>query len=117
MRCHQLTVLTVLSAVPLANFATPLAPLDDLRVKHTWNAVPPNWETLGHPPASTTIDLHIALVPHREKALIDALYEVSAPRSPQRVPFNTPPRTQHSRVLLLVVDMEHTCQRSRSLGL
>ncbi len=94
MRCHQLSVLSVLAAAPLANFATPLAqPWDDLRVKHTWNAVPHNWETLGHPPAGTTIDLHLALKPHHENALVDALYDVSAPRSPKYVLSNTPQRT------------------------
>ncbi|KAF8262587.1 subtilisin-like protein [Lactarius quietus] len=46
---------------------------------HSWNKVPENWVNLGHPTAGTTIDLHIALRPHRESALIDALYEVSDP--------------------------------------
>ncbi|KAI9454060.1 subtilisin-like protein, partial [Lactarius psammicola] len=69
---------------PFANFATPLTPSwDDILVKHTWSDVPPNWETLGHPPAGTTIDLHFVLKPHRENALIDALYEVSDLRSPK----------------------------------
>ncbi|KAF8257579.1 peptidase S8/S53 domain-containing protein [Lactarius quietus] len=54
---------------------------DNMQVKHTWNAVPENWECLGPPPSGTTIDLHIALKPHRENALIDALYEVSDPRN------------------------------------
>jgi hypothetical protein len=95
MRYRQLSVLFVLAAVPLLNLAKPLAPpssWDDIRVKHTWNAIPPNWETLGHPPADTTIDLHIALIPQYENALIDALYEVSDPRSPKYVLSNTPPR-------------------------
>ncbi|KAF8265387.1 subtilisin-like protein [Lactarius quietus] len=56
---------------------------DNMQVKHTWNAVPANWECLGPPPSGTTIDLHIALKPHRENALIDALYEVSDPRNPR----------------------------------
>ncbi|KAF8257577.1 subtilisin-like protein [Lactarius quietus] len=56
---------------------------DNMQVKHTWNAVPENWECLGPPPSGTTIDLHIALKPHRENALIDALYEVSDPRNPR----------------------------------
>ena len=43
MRWHQLSVLSVLAAATFADFVTPLAPpWDDLRVKHTWNAVPPN---------------------------------------------------------------------------
>ncbi|KAI9451808.1 subtilisin-like protein [Lactarius psammicola] len=83
MRYHQFSVLSVLAAAPLANFATHLAPpWDNIRVKHTWNDVPPNWEALGHPPAGTTIDLHLALRPHHENALIDALYRVSDPESP-----------------------------------
>ncbi|KAF8256804.1 subtilisin-like protein [Lactarius quietus] len=55
---------------------------DNMQMKHTWNAVPANWECLGPPPSGTTIDLYIALKPHRENALIDALYEVSDPRNP-----------------------------------
>ncbi|KAF8268764.1 subtilisin-like protein [Lactarius quietus] len=74
-------VLYILSAIPLAEFATPLAPRwGDIRLKHTWNTVPDNWESLGPPPSGTAIDLYIALKPHRESALIDALYEVSNPR-------------------------------------
>ncbi|KAH8982183.1 subtilisin-like protein [Lactarius hatsudake] len=84
MRCHQLYVISVLALVPLANIAMPLTPSwDDLRVKHTWGAVPPNWDSLGHPSAGTTIDLHFALKPHHENAVIDALYEVSDPKSPK----------------------------------
>ncbi|KAH9175612.1 subtilisin-like protein [Lactarius sanguifluus] len=84
MRYHQLSVISVLAVVPLANIAKPLVPLwDDLRVKHTWGAVPPNWESLGHPSAGTTIDLHFALKPNHENALVDALYEVSDPKSPK----------------------------------
>src|SRR6266702_1071511 len=107
MRCHQLRVsvlsaLSILAAAPLANFATSLArPWDDIRFKHTWNAVPPHWDTLGHPPADTTIDLHVALKAHNENALIDALYRVSDPRSPKHVLSNTLPRTIYSRVPLL----------------
>ncbi len=102
MRYHQLSVLSVLAAAPLANFATPHATLwDDIRVKHTWNDVPSNWETLGHPPAGTTIDLHVALQPHNENALINALYQVSTPKSPKHVLSNTPPRTMHLCVPLL----------------
>ncbi|KAF8264977.1 subtilisin-like protein [Lactarius quietus] len=76
-----------LAAAPtgiVGDHSTPLAPLwDNMQVKHTWNAVPANWECLGPPPSGTTIDLHIALKPHRENALIDALYEVSDPRNPR----------------------------------
>ncbi|KAH9027906.1 subtilisin-like protein [Lactarius hengduanensis] len=85
MRYHWLYALSFLIAPPLADFATPLAPWDDMRVKHTWSAVPANWETLGCPSAGTTIDLYIALNPHQENALIDALYEVSDPKHPRHV--------------------------------
>ncbi|KAI9454059.1 subtilisin-like protein [Lactarius psammicola] len=84
MHYRQLTRLTVLAVASLHNLANHLTPpWDDIREKHTWNAVPPNWEALGHPPAGTTIDLHLALKPHHENALIDALYAVSNPRSPK----------------------------------
>ncbi|KAH9170796.1 subtilisin-like protein [Lactarius sanguifluus] len=83
MRYHWLYVLSFLTAAPPADFATPLALWGDMRVKHTWSAVPANWETLGCPSAGTTIDLYIALNPHQEDALIDALYEVSDPKHPR----------------------------------
>ncbi|KAH9045018.1 subtilisin-like protein [Lactarius hengduanensis] len=54
-----------------------------MQVKHTWSAVPANWETLGCPSAGTTIDLYIALSPRQDNALIDALYEVSDPKHPR----------------------------------
>ncbi|KAH9012922.1 subtilisin-like protein [Lactarius hengduanensis] len=56
---------------------------DDLRAKHTWNSVPENWNNLGHPPADTTIDLHIALKAKNENVLIDTLIEVSSPGHPK----------------------------------
>ncbi|KAI9450439.1 peptidase S8/S53 domain-containing protein [Lactarius psammicola] len=77
MRYHWLFAVSLLTVALPADFAKPLVPWDDIRVKHTWNAVPANWESLGHPPAGTTIDLYIALNPHQESALIDALYEVA----------------------------------------
>ncbi|KAH9032627.1 hypothetical protein EDB84DRAFT_1561901 [Lactarius hengduanensis] len=93
MRYHRLFVLSVLTAAPLAKLATLLSsPWNDIHVKHTWNSVPINWESLGNPPAGTTIDFHVALKPHRESALIDALYEVSSPRHPKRVISHTSPR-------------------------
>jgi hypothetical protein len=71
---------------------TPIA-WHDMRVKHAWHAVPDNWESLGHPAAGTIIDLYIALKPHQESALIDALYEVSDPDHSRHVLFSTPPFT------------------------
>ncbi|KAI9453248.1 subtilisin-like protein [Lactarius psammicola] len=96
MHYRQLSVFSVLSAAPLANLAKTLAPpWNDIRVKHSWNAVPHSWETLGHPPAGTTINLHLALKPHHENALTDALYKVSDPESPEHVLSNTLPRTTY----------------------
>ncbi|KAH8995538.1 subtilisin-like protein [Lactarius hatsudake] len=83
MRHHWLYALSFLTATPLADFATPLAPWSDVRVKHAWSSVPANWKTLGCPSAGTTINLYIALKPHQESGLIDALYEVSDPKHPR----------------------------------
>ena len=86
MSCRKLIVLYALVAGPYHDLAKLLAPRwDDVRVKHTWNTVPPKWETLGHPSADTVTDLHVALGPQHEDALIDALYAVSDPKSPKRV--------------------------------
>ncbi|KAH9020209.1 subtilisin-like protein [Lactarius pseudohatsudake] len=69
-----------LEFVPLVDRATSLPSLwGNIRVKHTWDTLPANWESLGPPPAGTTIDLYIALKPHSENALIEALYQVSDP--------------------------------------
>ncbi|KAH9166807.1 subtilisin-like protein [Lactarius sanguifluus] len=54
-----------------------------MRIKHSWNAVPENWESLGNPLSGTTIDLHVALKAHRENALIDTLYQVSDANHPR----------------------------------
>ncbi|KAH9018609.1 subtilisin-like protein [Lactarius hengduanensis] len=85
MRFHPLSVLSVLAFRPLSGLPTPFAShWDDIRAKHTWNSVPENWQSLGHPPADTTIDLHIALKAQNENALIDALIEVSSPGHPKQ---------------------------------
>ncbi|KAH9160207.1 subtilisin-like protein [Lactarius sanguifluus] len=87
MFIHPFSVFSVLaSEIINCLAATPLEPRwDDVRTKHAWSAVPEHWETLGHPAAGTTIDLHIALEtePQRKNAVVDALYEVSSPRSPK----------------------------------
>ncbi|KAH9035912.1 peptidase S8/S53 domain-containing protein [Lactarius pseudohatsudake] len=85
MFIHPLSVLSVVASGVLDCLAaTPLEPRwDDVRTKHAWSAIPEHWETLGHPAAGTTIDLHIALEPQRKNAVVDALYEVSSPRSPK----------------------------------
>ncbi|KAH9161770.1 subtilisin-like protein [Lactarius sanguifluus] len=54
-----------------------------MHIKHSWSAVPKNWESLGRPPSGTTIDLYITLKPQRENAVVDALYEVSEPGHPR----------------------------------
>ncbi|KAI0284762.1 subtilisin-like protein [Russula brevipes] len=80
---YWLALLSVLASTPLA-IATPAAPhWDHMRVKHSWYTIPAKWQSQGHPPAITTIDLHLALKPHKEDALIDALYEVSDPEHPR----------------------------------
>ena len=77
---------TALAVIPLTGLGRSLTPLwDPMSVKHTWHTVPANWETLGDPPAGSTIDLHVALKPYREKALTNALYEVSNPRHRKHV--------------------------------
>src|SRR6266702_785956 len=91
MRYLWLSAISFLTAVPFADFAMPLVPWDDMRVKHAWNTAPASWESMGHPPAGTTIDLYIALKPCQESALIDALYKVSDPRHPRPVLLTTPP--------------------------
>jgi hypothetical protein len=92
MPYHGLSVFFFfLTIMFLADFVTPLEPWDDMKVKHTWHAIPVNWEILGHPLAGTRIKLHIALRPERESALIDAVSEISNPRHPRHVLLTTPP--------------------------
>jgi tripeptidyl-peptidase-1 len=93
---HPIPVLSVISiaAVPLACYAKPLSRRwDNMHTKHSWNTVPEDWESLGHPSAGTTINLHVALKPDRESALIHALYEVSDPGHPKHVLSTTPSLT------------------------
>ncbi len=86
MRYHCVSVLSVLAAVTLGSLSNTLSPRwGDMHIKHSWNVVPKNWESMGHPPSGTTIDLYVALKPHRENALIDVLYEVSSPGNPKHV--------------------------------
>ncbi|KAI9452110.1 subtilisin-like protein [Lactarius psammicola] len=84
VRYHLFSVLSVLATVFLYGQATPLTRLwDNITMKHSWNAVPDHWESLGHPAAGTTIDLYLALKSHNEDALVDALYKVSTPKHPK----------------------------------
>ncbi|KAH9029449.1 subtilisin-like protein [Lactarius hengduanensis] len=87
MRCRALSVFVTLSATFFCGFATPLTSRwDEMKVKHAWDTVPNNWQTLGLPSNQTTIDLHLALKSHREDALVEALYQVSDPKNPKYVP-------------------------------
>ena len=83
------SVLSILAAATTQlGLATPTKPRwdDDMMVvKHSLDSIPPKWGCQGHPPAGTTIDLRVALRPHRENALVDALYEVSDPQHPKYV--------------------------------
>ncbi|KAH9051639.1 subtilisin-like protein [Lactarius deliciosus] len=84
MHYSWLSVLIVLTVASLTALAIPLAqPWHDISIKHAWNAVPHNWECLGPPPHTITIDLHIALQPQKENTLREALYEVSTPGRPK----------------------------------
>ncbi|KAF8264279.1 subtilisin-like protein [Lactarius quietus] len=84
MRYYIFSVLSVLAAGFLAVLTKPVVPSwDIMHVKHAWNSVPMNWESLGPPPVGTTISLHLFLKPHHENALFDALYEVSTPKHPK----------------------------------
>ncbi|KAF8264271.1 subtilisin-like protein [Lactarius quietus] len=84
MRHYLFSVLSVFAAGFLAALTTPVAPSWDIaQMKHAWTSVPMNWESLGPPPVGTTINLDIFLKAHHEKALIDALYEVSTPKHPK----------------------------------
>jgi hypothetical protein len=77
---YWLSVLFVTVLAAPLGLTTSLSPRwDDMRSKHSWGSIPEKWECQGHPPVGTIIDLRIALKPHRESALIDALYEVSDP--------------------------------------
>ena len=105
MRFRLLSVYTVLAAISLSSLTKPLSPphWDNMHTKHSWNAIPENWEYFGHPPNGTTIDLYVALKPHRENALIDALYKVSDPNHPRYVSLHSLllPSCIDSRILSL----------------
>jgi hypothetical protein len=123
MRFHRIFVLSILAAIPLVGLATPHSPprWDGMRSKHSWSAVPEDWEYSGHPPTGTTIDLYVALRPHREDALIQALYEVSTPGNPKYVVSTTPFLTAFSHACThvsrrSVADIVRIYPGSRSLS-
>ena len=84
-------VIFFLAVVPLTDFATSVAPWDDMKIMHTWHDIPLNWETLGHPYAGSTTDLHIVLQPDRESALLDAVSEISNPKHSRHALLTIPP--------------------------
>jgi hypothetical protein len=114
----------VLAAVPFA-LTAPLSPRwDDMRVKHVWGSIPEKWECQGHPALGTTMDLRIALKPHRENALIDVLHEVSNPNHSKYVSIPaivSPPAFTHTFMCICyhcyVADTVRTCPRSKLPGL
>ena len=75
---------------PIA-FATSLEPWYDMKVKHTWNSVPVNWENKRHPPDGALITPDNTLKPEKEIALVDALTEVSNPKHSRNVLLSTHP--------------------------
>ena len=85
-----LFALSFITVVLLANIAMVESHWGKMLVKHTWNDVPANWESLGNTTAGAMIKLHIALKPDREGALVDTLCEVSNPEHPRHVVFTTP---------------------------
>ena len=84
MRYPWLSTLSFL-IVLISNVMTAAVHWDEVLVKHTWNTIPANWESLGNATAASVINLYIALKPDRESALIDALFEVSNPENPKQV--------------------------------
>ncbi|KAH9041311.1 subtilisin-like protein [Lactarius pseudohatsudake] len=104
MHYLRLSVLCALAvfARPIDSVATPFPQnWNDMHTKHRWNVIPGEWETISQPPVGTTIDLSIALRPHHEHALADAIHEVSNPKHPKHVLFFILPPTHvtllHSR--------------------
>ena len=83
-RSHQITRSRL--AVPIGNLATPLSlRWDNMRLKHSWDAVPENGMLLDYLPTSTTVNLNVALQPRQVSASIDTLDEVSDFRHPKHV--------------------------------
>ena len=100
MQHFWIFVLFFLAAVTLTEVTTSVVPWNDMKIKHTWHDIPVHWETLGHPSAGSTIDLHIVLEPDRESALIEAVSEISDPKHSRHV-LTIPPPAPYSHVPLL----------------
>ena len=99
----------ITALVPLTNLAThPAQYVGETHVecRPSQLGVPRSPSLLG-----TTIDLHIALKPERENALIETLYEVSDPKLPKRV--SLPLFCPLVPVLICtVLDTVHICTRA-----
>lgn len=79
-RYHPLSVRLVLAARTLGLARPVVRYWNGTIVSHAWDAVPENVEGLRRPPTGFMIDLYLALKPHHENALIDALCEIRGPR-------------------------------------
>ncbi|KAH9036773.1 subtilisin-like protein [Lactarius deliciosus] len=102
MRYHLISALSVFAVILLGSLAKPFSPRwDDMRIKHSWNSVPENWDNLGNPLSGTTIDLYVALKAQHKNALIDTLYQVSDPNHPRHV-YSATPSLMHEQVADLV---------------
>ena len=89
MRYHlfSLWLLSILAAGSVAGLASHFTQRwEEKTVKHSWNAVPQYWESLGHPLINSTIDLYFSLRPQHENALSDTFHQVSNPRHAKYVP-------------------------------
>ncbi|KAI9431928.1 hypothetical protein H4582DRAFT_2198561 [Lactarius indigo] len=76
MRYCWLAILTV-PAIALGDFVTAPSPCrDDMHTTHSWDITEVNWESLGNTQTGNAVNLHVALKPRRENALIDVLYEI-----------------------------------------
>ncbi|KAI9443540.1 subtilisin-like protein [Lactarius indigo] len=99
MRYHWLYyVLSFLTDAILADFAKPLVPWDNMRVKHTWNSRSNQLGDSGLP-----------------NALIDALYEVSDPKHPKARPsyLLLPLAPSFTCAACSVSDMAHTSSKKQ----
>ena len=119
MRYHlfSLWLLSILAAGSVAGLANHFTQRwEERTVKHSWNAVPQYWESLGHPLINSTIDLYFSLRPQHENALSDTFHQVSNPRHAKYVPRHP---SAHARTHLChrpVTDTAHISPRNRSLN-
>ena len=97
----------IFAAGLVAGFTTPLTQRWEGKiVKHSWNAVPQYWESLGHPPANSTIDLYFSLKPQHENALSDTFHQVSDPRHAKYVPRHPSAATRMHEPICVTVPLQ-----------